>query len=113
VAHVAYLLSKGIIHQTSCVPTHQQNGVVERKHKHLLETSRANLFQSKLPIKFWGDCVSYSPPDISSSSYSPTPIPPNDSSSQSPIPINVRRSARQSVKPSYLNDYHVSMACQE
>lgn len=27
------------------------------EHKHLLETSRALLFQSKLPIKFWGDRV--------------------------------------------------------
>jgi len=50
----AYFLSKGIIHQTSCVATPQQNGVVGRKHKHLLETSRALLFHSGLPLKYWG-----------------------------------------------------------
>ena len=52
-----YFLSKGIIYQTSCVETPQQNGVVERKHKHLLETSRALLFHSGLPLKYWGECV--------------------------------------------------------
>ncbi|WOH04007.1 hypothetical protein DCAR_0623412 [Daucus carota subsp. sativus] len=52
-----YFRDKGIFHQTTCVYTPQQNGVVEKKHKHLLETARALLFQSKLPLKYWGDCV--------------------------------------------------------
>ncbi|XP_060200816.1 uncharacterized protein LOC132629096 [Lycium barbarum] len=52
-----FLSSEGIIHQTCCVSTPQQNGVVERKHKHLLEVSRALYFQSKVPIKYWGECL--------------------------------------------------------
>lgn len=53
----AYFLSKGIIHQTSCVVTPQQNGVVERKRRHLLEVCRALLFQSHLHIVYWGECL--------------------------------------------------------
>ena len=54
---IEYFMNKGIIHWTSCVGIPRQNGVVEGKHKHLLETSRALLFYSSLPIKYWGECV--------------------------------------------------------
>ncbi|CAL1410196.1 unnamed protein product [Linum trigynum] len=47
----------GIILQTSCTDTPQQNGVVERKHHHLLETARALRFRANLPLQFWGECV--------------------------------------------------------
>ena len=47
----------GIVNQKSCVKTPQQNGIVERKHHHLLETARALLFQYNLPKSFWGGCV--------------------------------------------------------
>ena len=53
----AFFSSKGIIHQLSCVDTPQQNGVVERKHQHLLKVAKALRFQANLPISFWGNCV--------------------------------------------------------
>ncbi|KAH0682513.1 hypothetical protein KY285_020026 [Solanum tuberosum] len=47
----------GIVHQSSCPHTPQQNGVVKRKHRHVLEVARSIMFQGGMPIKFWGECV--------------------------------------------------------
>ena len=52
-----YFLEHGIVLQTSCIGTPQQNGRVERKHRHILNVARALRFQGSLPIEFWGECV--------------------------------------------------------
>ncbi|XP_074369130.1 uncharacterized protein LOC141709984 [Apium graveolens] len=49
--------SKGIIHQKSVPHNPQQNGKIEKTHRHLLETARALRLHANLRIKFWGDCV--------------------------------------------------------
>ena len=52
-----FFLSNGILHQKSIVKTPQQNGIVERKHRHLLDTARATRFHAELPKTFWSECV--------------------------------------------------------
>ena len=54
----SFMLQNGILHQTSYVDTHSQNGDVERKNRHLLETCRALLFQIHVPKHFWANAVS-------------------------------------------------------
>lgn len=53
----SFFAQKGIMHQTSCVDKAQQNGRVERKHRHILNVDHALRFQAKLPKYFWGECV--------------------------------------------------------
>jgi IS30 family transposase len=52
-----FLCAKGITHQTSCIGTPQQNGVSERKNRHLLEVTCALLFSANLPKGFWFDAI--------------------------------------------------------
>ena len=42
----------GILHQRSCPYTPRQNGVAERKHRHLLEVTRALRLQAHIPIRY-------------------------------------------------------------
>ena len=52
-----FYCENGILRENSCADTPQQNGRVERKHRHILNMARALRFQANLPIQFWGECV--------------------------------------------------------
>jgi hypothetical protein len=54
-----FYASKGIIHQTSCVESPEQNGRVERKHQHLLNVGISLLFQAKIPKMFWSYAIQH------------------------------------------------------
>jgi len=54
-----FFSSKGIIHQTNYVETPEQNGIAERKHQHLLNVTRALLFQSKISTHFWSYALTH------------------------------------------------------
>ncbi|KAL0642233.1 hypothetical protein Bca4012_102511 [Brassica carinata] len=52
-----HLAKHGIVHQTSCPYTPQQNGVAERKNRHLMEVARSMMFHANVPKRFWSDAV--------------------------------------------------------
>ncbi|GKE70016.1 retrovirus-related pol polyprotein from transposon TNT 1-94, partial [Tanacetum coccineum] len=49
----AFLKEEGIEHQTTTTRTPEQNGVVERRNRTLVEAARTMLSASKLPLFFW------------------------------------------------------------
>ncbi|GJV63926.1 retrovirus-related pol polyprotein from transposon TNT 1-94 [Tanacetum coccineum] len=53
----AYFKAEGIEHQTSTPRTPEQNGVVERRNRTLVEAARTMLSASKLPLSFWAEAV--------------------------------------------------------
>ncbi|WKA11938.1 hypothetical protein VitviT2T_029385 [Vitis vinifera] len=52
-----FLAQEGIVHLSSSVDTPQQNGIAERKNRHLLEVARSLMFSMNVPKLFWGQAV--------------------------------------------------------
>ena len=53
----SFLQTHGIIHQKTCPYTPEQNGVSERKNRHLLDMARCILFSAHCPKDLWGDAI--------------------------------------------------------
>jgi histone deacetylase 1/2 len=45
----------GITHHISCPHAHQQNGSVERKHRHIVEVDLSLLARPSVPLNFWDE----------------------------------------------------------
>jgi len=55
-----FFRENGLIHQTSCPNTPQQNCVAKRKNRKLLEMTRAIIFYAHVPTRFWPEVVTTS-----------------------------------------------------
>nr|GEV49536.1 retrovirus-related Pol polyprotein from transposon TNT 1-94 [Tanacetum cinerariifolium] len=53
----AYFASEGILHQTFIARTPEQNGVVERRNRTLVEAARTMLSAAKVPLFFWAEAI--------------------------------------------------------
>nr|GEZ58309.1 hypothetical protein [Tanacetum cinerariifolium] len=53
----AYFAFEGIIHQTSVARTPEQNGVVKRRNRTLVEAARTMLSAAKVPLFFWAEAI--------------------------------------------------------
>ena len=50
-----FLQHHGIIHRLSCPYSHEQNGKVESKNRHLTKIGLALLAIASLPLNFWNE----------------------------------------------------------
>ena len=48
-----HLLRQGIIHRLACPYTHEQNGLAERKIRHIVDTGLTLLAHASIPQKYW------------------------------------------------------------
>nr|GFA53455.1 retrovirus-related Pol polyprotein from transposon TNT 1-94 [Tanacetum cinerariifolium] len=53
----AYFVAEGILHQTFVARTPEQNGVVERRNRTLVEDTRTMLSAAKVPLFFWAEAI--------------------------------------------------------
>nr|GEW51551.1 hypothetical protein [Tanacetum cinerariifolium] len=53
----AYFATEGILHQTSVAPTPEQNSVVKRRNRTLVEAAQTTLSAAKVPIFFWTKAI--------------------------------------------------------
>ena len=48
-----FFQENGIVHRLACPRTHEQNGIVEQKIRHVVDIVLFMLAHSKVPLKYW------------------------------------------------------------
>ncbi|KAJ4774690.1 Gag/pol [Rhynchospora pubera] len=79
-----------LVHQITCPYTPEQNGVTERKHRHIVELSLAAISHASLPLTLWDET-------FSSTVYLINRLPPANFSTPSPFEMLFNRA------PDYLS----------
>lgn len=51
----SFFNDNGIVHRISCPYTQEQNGVAERKHRHVVDMGLSLLHQASLPSQYWDE----------------------------------------------------------
>ncbi|GJR90518.1 putative ribonuclease H-like domain-containing protein [Tanacetum coccineum] len=82
-----YFDSVGISHQASSVRTPQQNGVVERRNRTLVEAARTMLIFSRAPLFLWAEAIATSDLDLT---YAPSTIT-TQKTSEGELDLTVRQ----------------------
>ncbi|KAG8493859.1 hypothetical protein CXB51_011355 [Gossypium anomalum] len=52
-----YLTQQGIVYRFTCPYTSTQNGIVERKHRQIVEAGLSMLAHAAMPLTYWNDAV--------------------------------------------------------
>lgn len=52
-----YLKGNGVFNLGFCCYIAQQNGIAERKNRHLLELARSMIFADSMTGSFWGEAI--------------------------------------------------------
>ncbi|KAL0451458.1 UNVERIFIED_CONTAM: Retrovirus-related Pol polyprotein from transposon TNT 1-94 [Sesamum latifolium] len=99
-----YLNLHGIVHQMTCPYSPQQNGVVERKNRHLLEVVRASLFEANMPTSYWGEAVTVA-------TYLINRMPSSSLQFRTPLMFFIRLHLRNKLNLEHFDVYSLAMAC--
>ncbi|KAJ9561084.1 hypothetical protein OSB04_006244 [Centaurea solstitialis] len=95
----SFFQSLGIIHRLSCPHTSEQNGIVERRHRHVVETGLTLLAHSHVPHRFWNYA-------FDTVVYLINRMPSRTTSSLSPFQHLFSSSSRLFVLAGYSPDHH-------